>query len=439
MKTNILIAAGLLTLITPSLSAATLTWDPLGAGAGSVGGSGTWDTSSNLWWNGASDTTWGSATNNADIAQIAISNNTAITLSGTIYAGGVNFIGSGSVNQTLTNGILVLTGSNSVISVANSQAAARLYSQVQGNGFTKSGPGTLFFNTAGVWTGDTIINSGVLDSQVNNGLSTNTALKINSGTLRLTAANQSFASIEGASGTTITSRNAANILTVTGARTTTFSGNITQVSIANPLSVTIAGVGTKLTLTGSGNDYYGTTTISAGTLILGSHLSGSTNIIVSGGSLQSSISSVNLGTGNVNMSSGDMAPGGIGTAGTLVVAEGKQFITTGGTLQFDLGNTFDHVTGSGAGSSFNLTDTTLALNLIDGFSYTNTYQIFSGFANLGSITNLNITGYDNGTYTALLSDSGKLSFVPEPSTMALLLGGLGVLAIYHRRQQRRSS
>lgn len=430
-----LFAASVSVLATSSLSAATMTWDPLGGGTNLNGGSGTWDTSASLWWNGAANTNWGAATTNADIARIPISGGSTISLAGTIYAGGVYFAGTGSITQILTNGTLALTGTNSTITVTNNQTGAVIRSQITGNGFQKSGPGTLVVHN-GTWTGDTIVNSGNLESQANNGLSTNTALKLWAGTIRLTGVSQSFASIEGAGN--ITARAANGTLSVTGSRTTTFAGNITQMANTMALSVAITGAGTRLTLSGSGNDYLGSTTISAGTLVLGSHLIGTTNIVVSGGSLESSVGSVNLGVGNVNMSAGDITPGGVGTAATLVVATNKQFITTGGTLKFDLGTAFDQVTGAGANSSFNLTNTTLALTLGSGFNYTNTYQIFSGFTT-SSITGLNISGHDSGAYNAALSNAGLLSFtvVPEPATMSLLLGGLGILALYRRRQQRR--
>lgn len=231
--------------------------------------------------------------------------------------------------------------------------------------------------------------------------------------------------------------------------TTAFSGNIT-----NTGGITFNGTGTAPITLGGGSmsgaggvtvngsyavnmtgtkSYAGGTTVSSGTLGLGSNLSGTSSVTVSGGTLTSSVSNVNLGVGAVSMSTGAITPGGVGVAGSFTLASGQNFTTTGGALNFDVGTASDQIIGSG---TFSISSTSLALNQVAGFDYNNTYNLFSGFSP-GTISGLMITGYDDALWVAALSNTGTLSFtaVPEPSTYAVLVGAfsLGVVALRRRR------
>jgi hypothetical protein len=80
---------------------------------------------------------------------------------------------------------------------------------------------------------------------------------------------------------------------------------------------------------------------------------------------------------------------------------------------------------------------TIALTTGDGFDYNSVYTLLSGFAS-GTYDNITITGYDTANWLAQLDASNgnlSLSFVtvPEPSTYALIFGGLlGLIALKRR-------
>jgi fibronectin-binding autotransporter adhesin len=117
-----------------------------------------------------------------------------------------------------------------------------------------------------------------------------------------------------------------------------------------------------------------------------------------------------------------------------LTATGKTFTVNAGTLAFTLGNAYGYVQGTGT-DTFSLTNLTLAITQGAGFSTGATYQVFQGFTagtpDLGIATNV-------AGYTANIDALGNLTFtaVPEPSTWALMLGGLAGLAFLQRRRLR---
>jgi autotransporter-associated beta strand protein len=241
--------------------------------------------------------------------------------------------------------------------------------------------------------------------------------------------NQSIAGLTGASGNNIRNTTASNwTLTLTGG-TNSYAGSLTETA-AGFLSLSISGGTTALT---GVNSYRGSTTVSGGTLSLGSNLASSGSVSVSGGgTLTSTVANVNLGLGATSMSSGAITPGGIGTVGSFTLANGQNFSTTGGTLNFDLSSasSFDKIIGAGAGA-FSLANTTLALSGL--ISESGTYQIFSGFGGSNTVTGLTITGLSPG-YSGSLSTAGLLTIVPEPSAFAMLLGAFAFgFAMLRRR------
>jgi len=146
--------------------------------------------------------------------------------------------------------------------------------------------------------------------------------------------------------------------------------------------------------------------------------------------------------------SGNLAPGDLGSAGTLTLALGRGGalnFNTGSTLNFDLGPTSsasDLVSFSSAGNWLTGSgNVTLALNGIGtGIDYGQTYTIFQNVST-SSFTFANITGYDTADYQASVTQSEndyQLSFaavVPEPSSLVSLCGAFGLLGVLRRRKR----
>lgn len=415
------------------LHAATLAWDASGANpAAPTGGSGTWSTSNLNWSNTVGDVGWTNANN--DSASFTAGAGGTITLGENITVNNITFGGSGAYNVTGGSNILTVNGT---ITVTRSNSITATLAGA--NGLTKAGTATLGLLSANTYAGDTVIQSGTLQPRIANALPAATRVIVGSASVNATATldvrtSQTVAGIgnAGTGTSTITNSQTTGVTRLTinpdgagaAAADSTFSGIIKDGSGTMFLGLTKAG-GRTLTLTGT-NSYSGSTVVSGGTLKLGSSLTATTDVSVSGGTLSGNDSAANiaLGAGAVSMSAGAISAGGAGTAGSFTIAADKNFATTGGTLNFDLGSSFDQIIGSGTGT-FGLANTTLALSLGSGFAYTSTYALFSGFAG-GSVSGLTITGYDSAGWVAGLSSSGVLSFasaaIPEPSACALLAG-----------------
>jgi autotransporter-associated beta strand protein len=191
-------------------------------------------------------------------------------------------------------------------------------------------------------------------------------------------------------------------------------------------------------LTGTGQ----LTKVGAGTLRLNpgssttNTFSGGTRIVA--GTLQTAQAapaSQVVGTGSLEIAGGTLDIGSTATtASTLPLFAGANFGMSAGSLNVLLDTALDKITASGS-STFSITGGTLALTLGAGFNYSSSYQILEGFSS-GSVSGLTITGYDTTTYVASLSNSGVITFVPEPSTWAVAgsAAGLVSLAISRRRR-----
>ncbi|MGI9176467.1 MAG: autotransporter-associated beta strand repeat-containing protein [Pirellulales bacterium] len=179
-------------------------------------------------------------------------------------------------------------------------------------------------------------------------------------------------------------------------------------------SLTKVGAGV-LQLNSAANSYSGGTLVSDGLLIVSNSTAiGPGPLTIQGGSL-------------------DILASG---AGDLALGAAAPFTMTSGTLNLLLGTVFDRILGSG-GATFATPGGTLALDVTGtGFDYAAGYQIFSGFSS-GTAAGVAISGYDTSAYTALLSDSGLLSFsaVPEPASLAMV--GLATAASAHYLSRRR--
>ncbi|MEX1180228.1 MAG: autotransporter-associated beta strand repeat-containing protein, partial [Cucumibacter sp.] len=135
-------------------------WDANGAAAG-AGGAGTWNTTTALWFNGASFQAWSNpALDDAVFAGTA----GTVTLGGAVTAHGLTFDTTGYV---VTGNTLTLGGVSPTISVV-SGGSATVSSIVAGTaGLTTAGPGTLILTGASTYSGITTISGGTL--QIGNG------------------------------------------------------------------------------------------------------------------------------------------------------------------------------------------------------------------------------------------------------------------------------
>ncbi len=206
--------------------AASLQWDANG-GAGGSGGTGPWNTSGLTWFNGTTYQAW----NNA-VFDDAVFGGTAgtVTLGGAITVHNVSFATSG---YTVTGSTLTLGGVTPTVDV--STGTATIASVLAGTaGLAKTGAGTLTLTGTNTYTGGTTISAGTL--QIGSG-----------GTA-------------GSIGGDIVDNSA---LIFNRSNGLTYGGTISGTG-----TLTKLGAG-ALTLTGD-HSFTGTTTISAGTLIIGS-------------------------------------------------------------------------------------------------------------------------------------------------------------------------
>lgn len=439
----------------PSARATTYYWDNNAGTAGFGTAGGTWSGSASLWNTNITGTpgpTGTVVTTTADTLSFGITgtglSGGTITMSGTVNAATLT-VGSSSgtiIIGTVANEGMIDMGSTA--GTITTGAAMSLRSVLAGTaGFTKAGSATLTLSGTNTFSGATIISAGTLS------LGTNALALQNSALNTLNSLSGTASAGLKISGTALTlggltgNKNLASVFTTTSGgysgltaltlnpgtgATASYSGVIANGAAG--MTLTKTGLGTQI-LTGT-NTYSGATTVTLGTLSLGSNLSATSAVIVDGGTLTSSVANVNLGVGAVSMSSGAITPGGAGTVGSFTLAANQAFSTTGGTLNIDLISSvsFDQIIGSGTGT-FSLTDTTLALSGLT--SVAGTYQLFSGFGGTNSVSGLTITGLDPGL-TGSLDTTGLLTIaaIPEPSTYSALLGALTLGTVVWRRNRR---
>jgi autotransporter-associated beta strand protein len=135
--------------VAPQADAATLAWDPAGAG----GGDGTWDTTTASWDSGGSAVAWSNGTN--DTASFAGSAGT-VTLGEAITAAGLTFTSDG---YTVTGGTLTLSGGGAanVANVGSGLSATLASGLSAADGIEKTGAGTLTVSGAYADTGTGVI------------------------------------------------------------------------------------------------------------------------------------------------------------------------------------------------------------------------------------------------------------------------------------------
>jgi len=245
--------------------------------------------------------------------------------------------------------------------------------------------------------------------------------------------------------------------------TETFGSDSSQLNFnqANALTVTssISGNGTinqlgsGTTILSASNSFYGTTYVSAGTMLINYSSASNTVTVSSGGTLggtgsMGDVTIQNGGTLSTTNSFGQMNVASLTLASNSII---KVAVTGTNSTQFDS----IYAAGSIAfGGSFNI-------NMSGSYNSTNNIGMFKLFSNdsglLGSSSNnfaqVNITGSYNGSlvyysqnnvwqlwdgtssYIGLNMTTGQLTVVPEPSTYALFgIGAIGILMVLRRKK-----
>ena len=254
---------------------------------------------------------------------------------------------------------------------------------------------------------------------------------------------------------------ALHALTVNGSGDSIFSGNINATGTSATMSLTKSGAG-NLTLSGDLAGFTRTTTVEGGRLLINSTTtslgdsSGTTAINVIGTGLLGGNGTITTlaGDNGVIGSGGSLAAGLMnGTAGTTTYALGTgseldiSAATSGiGWLKFELGalttpgTTYDQILLSSGtleigANLLNFAD--FQFTALSGFE-AGVYTLFDNAALSGDLAGSGLAGVIGG-FDAVLSVSGSdiiltTSVIPEPSTMASLMAGMGALALLRRRR-----
>jgi hypothetical protein len=243
-----------------------------------------------------------------------------------------------------------------------------------------------------------------------------------------------------------------------------FSGVIKD-SAGSGGTVAVVKTGTGVQTFSGANLYSGGTMVQGGTLTISNSTGSATGtgaVQLNSGATLGGTGFISATTGGVTLN-GNVYAGSGGTTDILHVSSSSSIDFTGASLTFNLdtatpGNTSKLALTATPSVLFSGTSLTLNLNgstaIAAGTNYilltsTATSDIYSGLTLSGSVItsglSASFTGLNAGNYGAILqlvsNGSGgdnievDVTAVPEPSTWALMLGGLALLVVWQRRRR----
>ena len=371
------------------------------------------------------------------------------SLAGNILINSTNNIAGANTTLGIT------TFELNVLATASSTISANIGTATTGS-LTLSGTGNVTLTAANAYTSTTFINGATLTAGANNVISSG-GVTIVGGTYNLNANSDTIGALSINAGTVATG---AGTLTLGGTVTTIANANFASIVTGNlalganrdfsigeglmdndaVITAVISGGFTVTKLTGTGtlifagdNSYTGLTTVSAGTLRLGS-AGGATNTplgttgagtTISGASSALDLNGYTLGTAEALTLSGAVATGALqnqssaavsytglitlGAASTIISNYGDISITNGGNIT---GNTFGlTVGGAGNGnlySNLNTTSGTLTKNGVGVWAIYGGGSTFTGLTTISAGT-LKLGSAGSGSNTPLGTSAGGIT------------------------------
>ena len=260
---------------------------------------------------------------------VNVANDASFTL-GTLDA--TNARANATNNLTLTNTVTLGTGAHAINVNGLNMTGAISGKLTGGTDLTKSGPGTLVLSNATNDFGGTVsINGGTLRDGVAGAIPTGRIMNVAAAAaFDMNGLAQSVDSLNGAG--SVINPGAAAVLTINGTTDGSFSGAIAATTAAN-LSLVKDGANTQ-TLSGT-NPYGGTTTVTAGTLLIDGANTGS--------------GAVSVGASGTLGGSGTLA-GAVNVTGVLSPGASIGKLTSG-ALSFLNGSTYQYQVNSSVATS----------------------------------------------------------------------------------------